>query len=39
MDYDARRGRYRLRLSKADLDKNKDLLRELLEEAYKKSEA
>jgi len=38
MDYDVRRGRYRLRLSKTDLDKNKDLLMELLQKAYKESE-
>ena len=38
MDYDTRRGRYRLRLSKTDFEKNKELLRELLEKSYKETE-
>ena len=35
MDYDTRGGRYRIRLAKGDISKNRELLRELLEQSYK----
>lgn len=35
-DYDSRRGRYRLRLKKPDIKKNRDFLIELLRAAYEK---
>ncbi len=34
MDYDARWGRFRIRLTKQEVERNKDLLRGLLEKAY-----
>lgn len=36
MEYDARWGRYRIRLSKGELEKHEQLLRELLKQAYGK---
>jgi hypothetical protein len=35
MDYSSRTGRYRVRLSKGDVEKHSELLREILEQAYK----
>jgi predicted transport protein len=37
MDYDTRWGRYRIRLGKGELKKNEDVLRDLLETAYRDS--
>lgn len=37
MDYDKRWGRYRIRLTKGDIEKHRDFLMELLSEAYKAS--
>jgi len=34
MDYDTRGGRYRIRLSETDISKHKELLQELLQQAY-----
>jgi hypothetical protein len=38
MDYDVRGGRYRLRLSQTDVEKNREFLKDLLQEAYTQSE-
>lgn len=37
MSYDRRGGRYRIRLSKGDIDQHRDALRELLREAYEQA--
>lgn len=37
VDYDSKRGRYRIRLQKDDLQKHTDVLRQLLERSYKES--
>lgn len=37
MDYDSKWGRYRIRLPKGDVNRNSDLLRTLLEAAYRES--
>jgi len=34
MEYDSRRGRYRIRLGKGDIKKHETLLRELMKMAY-----
>jgi len=39
MDYDNRWGRYRIRLSKGELDKHSDVLKEILLEAYESTGA
>lgn len=37
MDYESRSGRYRIRLTKGDVQQHSDLLKEVLSEAYQKS--
>jgi len=34
MEYDGRRGRYRIRLEKKDVEKHKELIRDLMKRAY-----
>jgi hypothetical protein len=35
MDYDNKWGRYRIRLTKSEIDKNTEVLQEILSEAYR----